>query len=187
MAEALATVKARGERFSEPELHRLPGELHWRAGRRHGPEGRRRALDEAEAGFSRALNARRLRTKSFDLRAAASLCALWQQTGRHQTAQRLLSQTYRWFTEGFDMPDLKGGVPAAQTRDVSILAGRALPRTLPNGWSRVARFENFLAHESGADGEEVSDFLFLLLWHDRCVDVRRSIPSLTNPIRRRCV
>jgi len=106
--EALAVVEARGERFWEPELHRLRGDLAWRAGRRQGPDGRRRAEEEAERNFVRALDvARRLHAGSSELRAATSLAALWRRTGRDRAARRVLAPVYRRFTEGFSTPPLE--------------------------------------------------------------------------------
>jgi len=106
--EALAAVEARGERFWEPELHRLRGELSLGAGRRQGLERRERAVEEAEKSFVRALDvARRLRARSFELRAATSLGGLWRRTGRERAARRLLAPIYRRFTEGFNTPPLE--------------------------------------------------------------------------------
>jgi adenylate cyclase len=36
-----------------------------------------------------------------------SLSRLWQRQGRRLEAHRLLAETYGWFTEGFDTPDLQ--------------------------------------------------------------------------------
>ena len=36
-----------------------------------------------------------------------SLCRLWQAQGKPQEARALLAEAYRWFTEGFDTPDLQ--------------------------------------------------------------------------------
>ena len=36
-----------------------------------------------------------------------SLSRLWQQQGKQEEAHQLLTEIYRWFTEGFDTPDLK--------------------------------------------------------------------------------
>jgi predicted ATPase len=66
------------------------------------------ALSQAEKSFRRALAvAQRQRAKSLELRAAMSLSLLWQRQGKEQAAHHLLAQTYRWFTEGFDTPDLR--------------------------------------------------------------------------------
>jgi len=36
-----------------------------------------------------------------------SLSQLWHQQGKKQAAQQLLQETYDWFTEGFDIADLR--------------------------------------------------------------------------------
>jgi predicted ATPase len=45
--------------------------------------------------------------KSLELRAAMSLCRLWQRQGKTAEAQQLLGDIYGWFTEGFETADLK--------------------------------------------------------------------------------
>jgi predicted ATPase len=100
LEEALVLVDKNGERFYEPELYRLKGELllaMLAAG--HA---------QAETCFQRALDlARRQQSKSWELRAAISLSRLWQQTGKRADAYQLLADTYGWFTEGFDTGDLQ--------------------------------------------------------------------------------
>jgi predicted ATPase len=51
--------------------------------------------------------ARRQSAKSLELRAAMSLSRLYQRQGRQAEARPLLAETYGWFTEGFDTPDLQ--------------------------------------------------------------------------------
>jgi predicted ATPase len=81
-----------------PELYRLKGDLLL--------VGRQQL--EAEQSFLLALDtARRQGSKSFELRAAASLARLWREQGRHAEGRDLLAPIYGWFTEGFDTPDLK--------------------------------------------------------------------------------
>ncbi len=64
--------------------------------------------EEAEVCFQEALAiARRQQAKSLELRAAVSLSRLWQQQGKHEAAQKLLSPIYHWFTEGWDTLDLQ--------------------------------------------------------------------------------
>ncbi len=41
------------------------------------------------------------------VRAASGLARLWQQQGKTSEARNLLAPVYNWFTEGFDMADLK--------------------------------------------------------------------------------
>lgn len=65
-------------------------------------------MSEAEESFLRALDiACRQQAKSLELRAAMSLSRLWQGQGKRKEARRLLAEIYGWFTEGFDMVDLK--------------------------------------------------------------------------------
>jgi predicted ATPase/DNA-binding SARP family transcriptional activator len=98
VAEALTRVQRTGERKFEAELYRLRGEL---------LVGRVEAAVEAERCFERALEvARRQRAKSWELRAAMSLCRLWQSQGKREEARDLLQAVYGWFTEGFDTVDL---------------------------------------------------------------------------------
>ena len=100
VAEALMFADKTGERWYEPELYRLKGELLLQ-----------QSLDnqaEAETCFHHALEiAHNQQAKSFELRTATSLAMLWQQQGKRQEAHDLLAPIYGWFTEGFDTADLK--------------------------------------------------------------------------------
>jgi predicted ATPase len=100
VAEALTHADKTGERWYEPELHRLKGELLLQ-----------QALDhqaEAESCFHHALDiARNQQAKSLELRAATSLARLWQQQRKRDEARQVLAAVYNWFTEGFDTVDLK--------------------------------------------------------------------------------
>jgi hypothetical protein len=51
--------------------------------------------------------ARQQQAKLWELRASVSLAPLRRDQGRHAEARELLAPVYRWFTEGFDTPDLK--------------------------------------------------------------------------------
>ncbi len=63
---------------------------------------------EAEACFKQAIEiARDQSAKSFELRAAMDLAGLWQGEGKRTEARDLLAPVYGWFTEGFDIADLK--------------------------------------------------------------------------------
>jgi predicted ATPase len=100
LEEALAVVHKNVECYFEAEIYRLKGELLLQ--QVPGREG------EPEACLHQALNvARRQQAKSLELRAAMSLSRLWQQQGKHQEASGLLAESYGWFTEGFDTPDLE--------------------------------------------------------------------------------
>jgi class 3 adenylate cyclase/predicted ATPase len=99
LAEALAVVD-KGDRWYEAELHRIKGELLLRQAVPDAPQ--------VEACFDQALAvARRQQARSWELRAAMSLSRLWQQQGKRAEARELLAPIYRWFTEGFDTPDLQ--------------------------------------------------------------------------------
>jgi predicted ATPase len=103
LAEALALAQEKGERFWEAELYRLQGELmltHADA----DPPGR----GAAEACLRQSLDvARRQGARSLELRAAASLGRLYARHGRRPEGRALLAETFGWFTEGFDTPDLQ--------------------------------------------------------------------------------
>jgi predicted ATPase len=100
LAEAHTLVEQHEERWWEAEIARLRGVLLLR--QPGTPQG------EAEAWLQRALDvARRQQAKSLELRAAMSLCRLWQQQGKRDEAHALLAPIYGWFTEGFDTADLQ--------------------------------------------------------------------------------
>jgi predicted ATPase len=95
--EALAMIEGTDERFWEAELHRLQGEIFLKRGQEA----------QAETSLQRAIEiARRQHAKSLELRAAMSLCRLWNRQGKATEARQLLGEVYNWFTEGFDTPDL---------------------------------------------------------------------------------
>ena len=97
--EALAVVD-KGDRWYEAELHRLKGELLLRQAVPDAPQ--------AETCFQQALAvAGRQQARSWELRAAMSLSRLWHQQDKRAEARELLAPIYRWFTEGFDTPDLQ--------------------------------------------------------------------------------
>ena len=100
LTEALTLVDNTGERWYEPEIHRLKGDLLLQQSADHHAE--------AQACFQQALDlARSLQAKSWELRAATSLARLWQQQGKCAEAYQLLAPVYGWFTEGFDTADLR--------------------------------------------------------------------------------
>src|SRR5207245_551333 len=100
LTEALALVDTTGERWHEPELYRLKGELLLQQNSDNEAE--------AEDCFQQAIAiAQNQQAKSFELRTATSLARLWQQQGKRQEAHDLLAPVYNWFTEGFDTADLK--------------------------------------------------------------------------------
>jgi predicted ATPase len=100
ISEALASVETTGKRWLEPEIHRVAGEIALASPERHAVG--------AETYFDRALAiARAQRAKSWELRAATSLARLWRDQGKRQQASDLLAPVYGWFSEGFDVLDLK--------------------------------------------------------------------------------
>ncbi len=98
VTEAEETMEQVGERWFEPELHRLKGELHLDSGDHH----------EAENCFRRAIEvARSQSARLFELRSANSLGRLWRSQGHPDRARELLAPLFAWFTDGFDTVDLK--------------------------------------------------------------------------------
>jgi predicted ATPase len=99
--EALAIARQTGEHFYDAELHRLRGEF-------LVPDGGPEAIARTEACFRQTIEvATTQRAPSWKLRTAVSLARL---VGTGQTgadALRILDDTYRSFTEGFDSPDLR--------------------------------------------------------------------------------
>jgi predicted ATPase len=101
--EALDLARRTSEGLYEAELHRLRGESLLR-----GEGDPPAAWDEAEASFRQAITvARRQLAKSLELRAATSLARLLRDRGRPAEGRPLLAETYGWFTEGWDTPDVR--------------------------------------------------------------------------------
>jgi adenylate cyclase len=96
--EGLAVSSRNGERYYDAELWRLKGELLKMPNE----------TAEAECCFLKAIEiARQQAAKSLELRASTSLARLWQKHGKRNEARQMLSDTYNWFTEGFDTADLR--------------------------------------------------------------------------------
>ncbi len=92
------------ERWWDPELHRLRGELMF---------GQGTAAPEVEAAFQRALETSRAEgAKSLELRAATSLARLWRSQGRSAAARDLLAPVCGWFSADLDTPDLRAALAA---------------------------------------------------------------------------
>jgi predicted ATPase len=125
--KALTAATTASERWWEPELYRLKGELTLKQfgvqsqhKSRQVKTGRGKSgvtnpqpptpstYTEAEACFLKAIEiARRQSAKSLELRAVVSLSRLWQQQGKKKQAYKMLREIYAWFTEGFDTADLQ--------------------------------------------------------------------------------
>jgi predicted ATPase len=98
LEEGIAIAAENDERYREPELHRLRGELHL-------AEGTDQAA--AEECFRTALEiARHQQSKAWELRATMSLAQLWQRQGPGAEARAALAAIYDTYTEGFTTPDL---------------------------------------------------------------------------------
>jgi adenylate cyclase len=101
--ETLASIEAgrNGERFQLPELHRIEGELLLRMG---SPD----SGEQAERCLRRAIEvARHQDARSWELRATTSLARFLADRGGTEEAREALSESYGWFTEGLDTPDLR--------------------------------------------------------------------------------
>ena len=100
LTEARAIVSATGERWIEPELCRLSGELMAQL----GPY----SLDAAEAALREAIEmARQQSTKSWELRTAVSLARLLCRRGHAAEARAVLWPVHDGLTEGIDTPDMR--------------------------------------------------------------------------------
>lgn len=100
LAAALIAANDHEDRHYEAEVHRNKGELLLRqddSNIRKGEECFRRAIEIARVQSS----------KSFELRATASLARLLAKDNRGDEALTMLAEIYNWFTEGFDTADLK--------------------------------------------------------------------------------
>ncbi len=87
------------EKYMEAEHYRLKGELLLKKGE---------SEDEVMKLFEQAVEvSKQQQAKSLELRAVMSMSRLLQKQGKKKEAQKLLEQTYSWFTEGFDTADLK--------------------------------------------------------------------------------
>ena len=98
--ESFSFTARTGQHYYAAERHRLKGEL--LAARNPSDAG------QAERCFRTAIDiARKQHARSWELRAATSLARLAKGTEREDEARTILASTYGWFTEGFNIPDLK--------------------------------------------------------------------------------
>jgi predicted ATPase len=87
-------------RISEAELHRIKGGLLLMKDVAK--------VAEAESCLRSAIEvARRQSARLFELRATVRLARLIAKGGCWNEARTMLAEIYNWFTEGFDLPDLK--------------------------------------------------------------------------------
>ena len=98
--EGLAHVERTGEKVDYAEMLRLKGEVLLM----HDPPARA----EAEKCFREALEvARAQEAKWWELRATASLASILRDSKRRDEALAMLAEIYNWFSDGFELPDLK--------------------------------------------------------------------------------
>jgi predicted ATPase len=98
--EVLERVQRTGEKLDQAEMLRSKGEVLLT----HDPAARA----EAENCFLAALEVARMQeAKWWELRTTVSLARLLRDTGRRNEARTMLGEIYKWFTEGFDLRDLK--------------------------------------------------------------------------------
>ena len=102
LAEALTLVATMEARWWEAELYRLKGALLLQLPRPDVPQAETCVRQTLEV-------ARGQQAKTLELRAALTLSRLWQQQGKRDQAQQLLTEVYSWFTEGLATPDLQEG------------------------------------------------------------------------------
>jgi len=99
VSQGLARAEITGEHFWDAELCRLQGELFLLSGD-----------NRAETSFRQAINmARSQQAKLLELRATVSLQHLHLAQGKIDRRDQRLLNTYEWFREGFDTPDLQKG------------------------------------------------------------------------------
>ena len=98
--DALETLKSTNEGWCEPEVYRVAGEVLLKK-----PNGDPIA---AERYLRQAIEiAKAQDAKWWELRATVSLARVLRGTDRRDDARGMLAEIYNWFTEGFDLPDLK--------------------------------------------------------------------------------
>ena len=98
LQRAFSRMEVSNERWAEPELYRIQGEVHV------AQSDNARAADS----FQRAIGiARQQETKPLELRAATNLARLWAEEGEADKARDLLEPIYNWFTEGLGTRDLR--------------------------------------------------------------------------------
>jgi tetratricopeptide (TPR) repeat protein len=98
--EALEHVERTGEKVEYAEMLRLKGEVLLMC-----DPG---ATAKAESCFRAAIEvARAQEAKWWELRSSVGLARLLHDTNRRDAARTMLGEIYNWFTEGFDLPDLK--------------------------------------------------------------------------------
>lgn len=100
LALVIAGVRQVSDGVDEPWLSNLKGKLFLY---QDPPDAK-----EAESCFRTSIElARRIGSKSYELRASINLARLLAKQRHRKQAHAMLAEIYSWFTEGFDTPDLK--------------------------------------------------------------------------------
>jgi predicted ATPase/DNA-binding winged helix-turn-helix (wHTH) protein len=98
--ETIRSIEARGDVIHMPEALRVKGSLLVLMAQPRA--------DDAELCFVRSLDwSRRQGARSWELRTAVDLAALWTAQGQRDRAQGLLQPIFEEFVEGLDTPDLE--------------------------------------------------------------------------------
>jgi predicted ATPase len=97
LAEAAQIIEAASERYCEPEIYRVRGDLLNATGDQAAAE---------QSYYQSLAVADGQSAKLSELRAATSLARIWRDHGKITEALDLLAAIYAWFTEGFDTPVL---------------------------------------------------------------------------------
>jgi class 3 adenylate cyclase/predicted ATPase len=106
LARASTCLDRNQERYVEPEIERIRGQLVLRRAE-SALTDKESSYEAAEHAFRRAMEiADEAGTKSLQLRAAISLARLFILRRNTTEAERVLRQSYDCFAEGFDTPDL---------------------------------------------------------------------------------
>lgn len=95
--EAAKIIAATSQRFYQPELYRLRGEVF--SALRQNAEAEEQYRLAIELAITQA-------SRSWQLRASTSLARLWRGDEKRGEAAALLVPLYDWFSEGFETPDL---------------------------------------------------------------------------------
>jgi predicted ATPase len=97
---AIDAAEQTGGHLFDAELYRIGGEIALRSEPQDRPA--------AESYFRKAIAiAKRQEARLWELRATVSLGRLFHDTNRRAEARTMLGEIYDWFTEGFELPDLK--------------------------------------------------------------------------------
>jgi predicted ATPase len=98
--DALAELGRTEQRLYEAEMRRIRAEILLK----RDPADTTQAQQALQTAIAIAQSQE---ARSFELRAALSLARLYRAGNRDADARAVLAPVYRWFTEGFDTPDLK--------------------------------------------------------------------------------